>query len=437
MRHFHFFIIGGGAAGMCAALGARAFLREHHIPDSAFKIAIAERNHRLGIKIRISGGGKCNITHAGEMTAVLAEGFFRQSEQRFLKPSFFELSNETVLSWLQRKGVQTLTRENGRIFPRSGKADDVLRVFEALLSEHSIDVLLNTHVQSVRKENGRFIAEVGGTEIQSEHLLIATGGVSYSKTGTTGDGLRFAKHFGHTIVTPISALAPIYFTQKPISSLIGISLRNVELIAESPTSVSTRRGDVLMTHLGISGPACLSISRDVAETLTTARVSLFVDFFPDESAEGLERQFISFQTERSGQFVRTFFEERLPNAIVPPLLAQAEVPFEQKWNNLPKPMRRKLTSISKKYFLGTVKEVPIERGEVSAGGVSLREVNPKTMQSRLVANLFFAGEVLDVAGEVGGFNLQAAYSTGWVAGTSVAKALLAEYRAQHIVSFST
>lgn len=400
-------------------------LRKHQIADDAFRIAIAERNSRLGIKIRISGGGKCNITHAGAMIEVLSKGFLRQSEQRFLKPSFFELSNNAVLSWLHSKGVQTLTRENGRIFPRSGKADDVLCVFETLLSEHSIEVLLNTHVQNVRKENSVFVADIGGAQLRSEHLLIATGGVSYPKTGTTGDGLRFAKMFGHTIVNPISALAPIYFTQKPPSDLVGISLRHVELIAESSTRKLTRRGDVLITHLGISGPACLSISREVAEALTAEPVSLFVDFFPDDSPEALERQFISFQTARACQFVRTFFEERLPNAIVPTLFAQACVPLEQKWNCLPKPMRRSLTAISKKYFLGDVQDVPIERGEVSAGGVALHEVNPKTMRSRLVLNLYFAGEVLDVAGEVGGFNLQAAYSTGWVAGESVAKAFLA------------
>lgn len=411
---------------MCAALGARNLLRQKGIPDNACRIGIAERNNRLGIKIRISGGGKCNITHAGSMMSVLAEGFFRQSEQRFLKPSFFELSNDTVLSWLHDKGVQTLTRENGRIFPKSGKADDVLCVFEELLSEHSIEVLLRTHVRSVRNCAQTFIVEFGETHIESQYLLIATGGISYSKTGTTGDGLRFAKQFGHTVINPISALAPIYFTQKPQSDLIGISLRNALLIAETPTRIFTRRGDVLITHLGISGPACLSISREVAEALTTERISLFVDFFPDDREQVLEQQFVSFQTARAGQFVRTFFEEQLPNAIVAPLLRQAEVSLEQKWHSLSKQMRRKLTAVSKKYFLSVVKEVPLERGEVSAGGVALFEVSPKTMRSRRIPNLYFAGEVLDVAGEVGGFNLQAAYSTGWVAGESVAKSLLAE-----------
>ncbi len=412
---------------MCAALSARTRLREHHLPDDACRIAIAERNNRLGIKIRISGGGKCNITHAGDMMSVLAEGFLRQNEQHFLKPSFFELSNETVLSWLHRKGVQTYTRENGRIFPRSGNADDVLRAFEQLIAEHSIELLLNTHIHGLRQESGTFIAQTHHAPMSSDFLLIATGGISYSKTGTTGDGLRFAKALGHCIVEPIAALAPIYFTEKPHRDLVGISLRNVELIAESPTNTFTRKDDVLITHLGISGPACLSMSREVAEALKQHSVSMFVDFFPDESTETLEQQFVSFQTSRAGQFVRTFFEEQLPNAIVAPLLRQAEIPHEQKWHSLPKPMRRKLTAVSKKYFLGAVKEVPIERGEVSAGGVSLQEVNPKTMQSRLVPKLYFAGEVLDVAGEVGGFNLQAAYSTGWLAGESVAKNILAQH----------
>jgi hypothetical protein len=427
LRHFQFLIVGGGAAGMCAALGARTVLREHHVSDTDCRIAIAERNSRLGIKIRISGGGKCNITHAGNMMSLLTEGFLRQSEQRFLKPSFFELSNETVLSWLHAKGVHTYTRDNGRIFPCSGKADNVLRAFETMLAEHSIEVLLNTHILALRQENRTFIAHTEREELRSDFLLIATGGVSYSKTGTTGDGLRFAKAFGHHIVEPTSALAPIYFTERPHSDFVGVSFRDVELIAETPTKKLTRRGDVLITHLGISGPACLSISREVAEVLKQNPVSMFVDFFPNDSAETLEQDFISFQTRRAGQFVRTFFEERLPNVIVRPLLTQADVPHEQKWHSLSKPMRRSLTATSKKYFLGTVKEVPIERGEVSAGGVSLQDVNPKTMQSRLVPSLYFAGEVLDVAGEVGGFNLQAAYSTGWIAGKSVAKQILAQH----------
>lgn len=424
MNRVDFLIVGGGAAGMCAALGARATLRASRLDDSAFRIAIAERNARLGIKIRISGGGKCNITHAGEMTSVLSKGFLRQNERRFLKPAFFALSNETVLSWLRAKGVETYVRDDGRIFPRSGKASDVLAAFEKMLEEHRIDVWLNARVEDVRREESRFVARSSRGDCEAEFLLIATGGASYPKTGTTGDGLRFAKAFGHRVVEPLAALAPIYFAQKPPSRLVGVSLRDVGLIAESDRRTMVRRDDALITHLGISGPACLSISRDVAEELRERRASIFVDFFPDDSAEALDEKFVASQSSRATQFVRTFFEERLPNAVAPLILAQADVAWDQKWNNLAKAARKRLVASSKKCFLGEAKEVPIERGEVSAGGVSLQEINPKTMESRLVERLYFAGEALDVAGEVGGFNLQAAYSTGWLAGESVARAFL-------------
>ncbi|MDW8438646.1 MAG: aminoacetone oxidase family FAD-binding enzyme [Chloroherpetonaceae bacterium] len=426
MNRFDFFIVGGGAAGICAALGARARLRGEGVPDSAFRIAIAERNDRLGIKIRISGGGKCNVTHAGDMRQVLSEGFLRASEQRFLKPAFFALSNETVLSWLRAKGVETYARENGRVFPRSGKASDVLAAFEAMLNESAVEVLLNAHVQDVRRDSSGFVLESSRGEFRADFLLIATGGVSYPKTGTTGDGLRFARKLGHSIIEPIAALAPIRFRQKPLSHLVGVSLRNVGLIAESERHKFFRRDDVLITHWGVSGPACLSISREVAEELRHASVRIFADLFPDETTETLDKTFVAFQTKRAAQFVRTFFEERLPNAIVPSLFEQADLALEQKWSVLPKSSRKRLVEASKKFFLGEAQEVPIERGEVSAGGVSLKEIDPKTMRSRLVEGLHFAGEALDVAGEVGGFNLQAAYSTGWLAGESVAKTFLAK-----------
>jgi predicted Rossmann fold flavoprotein len=420
---------------MCAALGARAFLRRHQVADADFNIVIAERNDRLGIKIRVSGGGKCNITHSGEMMNVLDQGFFRLNEQRFLKPSFYGLDNQTVLQWLADKGVETYTRPNGRVFPTSGKATDVLEAFEARLAEHSIRVLLNARAKQVERvfsesdnPEPRFLIGFEDGAIRARFLLIATGGVSYSKTGTTGDGLRFAKSLGHTIVKPLGALAPIYFKSKPPQDLIGVSFRSIGLIAKSQSVEVKRRDDVLMTHLGISGPAALSISRDVAEMLENESVWLYLDFFSDDSDEALESKFISFQSERATQFARTFFESRLPDAIVPHLFKQSDLALGQKWHNLSKAQRKRLVDCSKKFFLAEAKEAPIERGEVSAGGVSLKEVNPKTMQSRRLPNLYFAGETLDIAGEVGGFNLQAAYSTGWSAGIAVATAFYNQAR---------
>lgn len=422
-RTTHILIIGGGAAGMCAAIGARQQLRQQGFVDTAVRITLLERNERLGIKIRISGGGKCNITHSGKVSSVLEKGFWRLTERRFLKPAFYAFTNQDILNWLHTHGVETYTRPNGRIFPVSGKATDVLMVFETLLAQHQIEIVTNARALKVEQRESLFLVDLADCRFQASVLILATGGVSYSKTGTTGDGLRFAQALGHTIVPPRAALAPIYFTTPPPNALVGISLRNVKLIAKSAQQMFSRTDDVLITHRGLSGPACLSISRDVAEALEHSPVELFVDFFPTLSEEALEAQLIAAQQHHPLQSVRTFLEAPLPNALVPFVLQAAHIPLDQKWHHFSKGQRKALLRVLKAYPLGAVQEVPLDRGEVSAGGVALTEVDPKTMASKRVPNLFIAGETLDIAGEVGGFNLQAAYSTGWLAGRSAAQAL--------------
>lgn len=419
----HILIIGGGAAGICAALGARHHLRQRGFSDDAAHVVILERNARLGIKIRISGGGKCNISHEGEMEAVLEKGFLHQNERRFLKPSFFALKNRDVIEWLNQRGVATYARPNGRIFPVSGKATDVLEAFEQMLKSHRVHVFTNARALDVERRDLLFLVRLDDLEFEAQAVIVATGGVSYSKTGTTGDGLRFAEKLGHRIVAPRAALAPIYFKRAPHASLVGVSLRGVGLVAKSAFNTVTRIDDVLITHLGISGPATLSLSREVALALEKSKVELQIDFFPSRSFEELEDLLLRLQQERASQYLRTFLEEALPNAIAPFILEAAEIGREQKWHNLKKEQRRRLLSALKHYPIGEAKEAPIERGEVSAGGVSLSDINPKTMESRLVPNFYVVGEALDIAGEVGGFNLQAAYSTGWLAGVSAAQKL--------------
>ncbi|MDX2129180.1 MAG: aminoacetone oxidase family FAD-binding enzyme [Chloroherpetonaceae bacterium] len=430
-------IIGGGAAGMCAAIRARQIQKEK-FPNSNLRITIYERNPRLGIKIRISGGGKCNITHEGDMMAVLREGFQLSNEKNFLKPSFFHLSNTQVLNWLHERHVETYTRDNGRVFPVSGRAEDVLEVFETLLQENEIEVLTFSRVLDLKpKEQGfSLIVEIKAfvKEVFSDSVIISTGGVSYSKTGTTGDGIKFAKKMGHKIENPLAALAPIYFHEKPKKDWVGVSLRDVTLFARnSSNEIPKIRGDVLITHIGISGPACLSISRHVAENITANHteknsnpfpIEMCVDFLPEKNEQDLQLSLIEYGQRNSTQLVKTLIGTLIPNALVEDFFLQSENQLDQKWNSLQKEKRKSIASILKSFKLGRVLEVPIEKGEVSAGGVSLKDVNPKTMQSRLIQNLYFAGEVLDVAGEVGGFNLQAAYSTGWVSGEHAALQML-------------
>jgi Predicted flavoproteins len=430
-------IVGGGAAGMCAALGARQHLRQCGIGDEHVQIVILERNARLGIKIRISGGGKCNISHDGDMMSVLEKGFLRPQEQRFLKPSFFGLTNRQVVEWLHQHGVATYTRPNGRIFPLSGKATDVLSAFESMLREHRVTVFTNALVRDVERQESHFIVHLDDIVFQAQAVIIATGGVSYSKTGTTGDGLRFAAKLGHRIAKPRAALAPIYLTPSPPAELVGISLRAVKLIAKSASHTAMRVDDVLITHLGISGPATPSLSREVAEALENSPVEMFIDFFPALSPDELELLLCQMQHARAAQFLRTFLEEKFPNALVPFLLEAAGVDYQQKWSHLKKAHRRKLSQVLKAYLLGVVKEVPLERGEVSAGGVALSDINSKTMESRLVPNFYVAGEALDIAGEVGGFNLQGAYSTGWLAGVSAAQKIQSRLHETLIQNFRT
>jgi predicted Rossmann fold flavoprotein len=246
-----------------------------------------------------------------------------------------------------------------------------------------------------------------------------------------------AKKLGHHIQEPLAALAPIYFEKKPKHDWIGVSLRSVGLIARTSNSTLKASGDVLITHLGISGPACLSLSRSVAElihsmnqnsALTAAEkiTNIFIDFMESKSAEEIEHSFLNYANQFSTQQVKTHISTLLPNAFIEDFFSQASAPLDIKWNVLSKPGRKKIVAVLKSFLLGSVREVPIEKGEVSAGGVSLKEVDSKTMRSRIVKNLFFAGEILDIAGEVGGFNLQAAYSTGWVAGEHAALQLLDE-----------
>ncbi|NTV45142.1 MAG: aminoacetone oxidase family FAD-binding enzyme [Chlorobiales bacterium] len=438
-------IIGGGAAGIFAALGARHIARENHIPDNKFDIIVLERNPRAGIKIRIAGGGKCNVTHNGDTSDVLQKGFLRKNEQRFLKHALYTLTNKTVMEWLRQHGVKTITRENGRVFPESGLATDVLSAFEDMLKESKIVLIKNERALKVDYKDGIFSVQTTSQLIQTPTLILATGGVSYSKTGTTGDGLSFAQTLGHTIVPVSSALAPIFFQKPPDAELVGVSLRSVGLIVKSGARIASRRGDVLISHRGLTGPACLSLSRDAADMLFKKpgpdqrdKASVFIDFFPEHDTETVQEMIVSHAAQNGNQTIRKFLQTcpiappsgsignvspfgTIPTAVVPFIMAQAKLEHEQKWNNLSKASRQALVSALKGFWIGDIQSVPIDHGEVSAGGVTLEEVNPKTMMSRLVPNLFFCGEILDVAGEVGGFNLQAAYSTGWIAGINAAR----------------
>lgn len=428
---FRIIIVGSGASGMAAAISASIVAESC---NSACSVLVLERNERTGAKIRISGGGKCNVTHAGTPVSLLEKGFLRITEQRFLRTSLFSFSNADLLALLHENGVPTEERTDGSIFPCSGSSMQVVRVFEGLMKEHSVDLRFACRVKSVsRIDRGfRVWTENCGT-FEADRVVLASGGVSYARTGTSGDGLVIARTFGHAVIAPAPALAPVY-TKKPFpSEFSGVSFRQVRLIASSGKRSAERRGDVLFTHKGFSGPAVLSLSRDIAELSAAGETMLFADLFPWHTMEDLEN-ILLHEARRSGsRLVRKFLQTSpmapsaasfsvgpqgtIPTAIVPCILDFSGIGADMTWSALTKEKRKSLLLVMKRFPLGSVRRVPVDEGEVSAGGVCLAEINPKTMQSRIVPGLFLCGELLDYAGEIGGYNLQAAFSTGWAAGT--------------------
>ncbi|WP_242452837.1 NAD(P)/FAD-dependent oxidoreductase [Prosthecochloris ethylica] len=421
-------IVGGGAAGMFAAVAARFRAREQGVTDRDFQILLIERNRRPGAKISISGGGKCNVTHDGDVRELMAKGFLRASEQRFLRHALYNFSNTDLRDLLCRCGVDTVVREDGHVFPSSGSADDIVRACLQLLNEAGVRVVTQRRVIGiVCRKSGFAVQTSSGTSV-APRLIIATGGVSYPHTGSTGDGLDFARACGHSIVPPSPALAPVFLEPAPRSELAGVSLRDVVLGVSGEGESHVFRGDLLFTHKGLSGPAVFSLSRDIADIMRRgSRPHVSIDLLPDCSVQELEAHMLRYASGGGGRYVRTFLREyrTVPAALIGRILRQAGIGTEEKWGNLGKKARRSLQEALKNYCPGRVQAVPLDAGEVSAGGVSLDEVNAKTMESRRCCRLFFCGEVLDYCGEVGGFNLQAAWSTGWLAGQSAGSSVSA------------
>lgn len=409
-------VIGGGAAGILAA--GRAAQR-------GAKVLLLEKNERLGLKILISGGGKCNLTHAGPMEEIRAQ--FRAPEARFLKPAFFRFTNTQFLDILHERGLKSYTRPDGRIFPvEPANAKDVAHLLTEYVEQSGASIRYQAAVGGLVIENDAIRGVRLGDEIlRAPRVIVATGGSSYPATGTTGDGWRWLEDAGHTIVPLRAALAPLYLAEaQPDWS--GVALRNI--ILRSRPALGARemarwRGDLLFTHKGVSGPAALGISREVAERLADAPTTppiVEVDLAPDVSFDELRDAFRQDLRNNPRKTVASLVAPTLPSRLLDPFLAQAEIDGTLRGAHLPAKALNKLVTHLKGWPLGAVRAVPLERGEVVAGGVSLDEVDTQTMESRIVRGLYLCGEVLDIAGPVGGYNLQAAWSTGYVAGESAA-----------------
>ncbi len=408
---FPIIIIGAGGAGLLAAWAAAS---------AGAPVLLLERNRKAGIKLLISGGGKCNITHAGPVEEVRSAFPLRQA--RFLRHAFHALSNDDVRSMLEAEGVGTFARENGRVFPASGRADDVVEALLRRAQRAGAALRLNARVGEVLADReGVCGVRVGDERLASRHVLIATGGVSYPKTGTTGDGFAWTRTLGHTVLPLRPALAPVAVAPPLPPSWRGVAVRGGRLAVYAGTEKTAHfDGDILFTHEGVSGPAALEVSAAAALAAGKGPAELRLDFFPAMEFPALEELLRQRVEAQRGKMLATLLNELLPNRMVEGLLAQAGVPGDVRGHVLTAAQRRATVRLLKAWTIGRVAAVHIERGEVTAGGVLLDEVDPHSMRSRKVGGLYLAGELLDINGPVGGYNLQAAFSTGAVAGAAAA-----------------
>jgi predicted Rossmann fold flavoprotein len=404
-------VIGGGAAGILAARRAA---------ECGAKVTLLEKNARLGMKILISGGGKCNLTHDGTMEEIRRQ--FRPNEGRFLKPSFYRFTNQDFLKILHDRGMETYTRPDGRIFPvEPANAKDVVAILTHYVEEVGVKIRYGAAVTGLVAEAGCIQAvQIGEERFLARRIIVSTGGSSYPATGTTGDGWKWLAALGHQLVPLRAALAPLYLAEaEPDWS--GVALRDTVLRARAEgggKEFMRWSGDLLFTHKGLSGPTALGVSREIAERDTLSAVE--ADLAPQKTWEELQADLRRQTQENPRKTVASLIAPFVPARLLEPLLASAGVSGETRGAYLTAKALNKMVTMLKGWPLGTVRLVPLERGEVVAGGVALDEVDVHTMHSNLVRGLYLCGEVLDIAGPVGGYNLQAAWSTGWVAGEAAA-----------------
>ena len=400
-------VIGGGAAGLMAAYAA----------SFNNKVILLEKNEKLGKKIYITGKGRCNVTNDCSV-----EEFIKNvvTNPKFMMSSVNAFSPSDMMELLSSNGVMLKTERGNRVFPVSDKASDITKCLEKLILSSGVDVRLNTEVVSLLIDNGSIIGvKTVDTEILCDKIIVCTGGVSYPVTGSTGDGYRFAKQVGHTVVTPIAALTGLNLKGDEYLRLQGLSLKNVKVsVFRGEKRIYSDFGEMLFTHFGVSGPTVLSASSVVnKECFDELRLS--IDLKPALSEEELDERILRDFSAYKNKDFRNALNDLLPKALIPVIIERSGVNPLKKVNEINAKERRNLLICLKNLSYEISSLRPVEEGIVTCGGVSVKEINPKTMESKKISGLYFAGEVIDVDAFTGGFNLQIAFSTGYAAGNAV------------------
>ncbi len=402
-------VVGGGAAGMIAAIFAAYNGNEVHL---------YEKNEKLGKKLFITGKGRCNITNTCDMETLLGAVV---TNSKFLYSSFYGFTNHDVVEFFERIGVKTKLERGSRVFPVSDHSSDVIAGLTRELQNLGVEIHLYTEVKKiVGKDKFEYLELQNGNKIQGDACVVATGGMSYQTTGSTGDGYRFAKEMGHQVSELSPALVPLVIQEDYVRELQGLSLRNVEAsIYDGQKKLYQNFGEMLFTHYGVSGPLMLSASSYIAKTLKQRKLKLVIDLKPALTLEQLDQRVIRDFDENMNKQFRNAIQKLFPSKMIPVMLAVGNIDPEKKVNLITKEERQEFVKLIKNFTLTVSGLRDYNEAIITQGGVDVKEITPSTMESKKVKNLYFAGEVLDLDALTGGFNLQIAWSTGYAAGSSI------------------
>ena len=405
-------VVGGGAAGMTAAMAAAG---------SGHSVLLLEKNDKQGKKLFITGKGRCNVTNACDMEELMA-GVVTNS--RFLYSSFYGFTNRDMMDLLERCGCPLKVERGNRVFPVSDHSSDVIRALADGMRDLGVQVRLNTEVDSLILADGcvRGVRIRGGREeLPADAVVVATGGLSYPTTGSTGDGLRFAGEAGHKVTELSPALVPFNVKEAELArELQGLALKNVEVtVLDGKRELYREFGEMLFTHFGVSGPVLLSASSFCAKAIRRHPLTMEIDLKPALSEKQLDERILrDFGEAKNRQFKNTL-NHLYPAKLVPVMIRLSGISPEKQVNEITKAERERLCGLTKHFTMTLTGLRDYKEAVITQGGVSVKEINPSTMESKLVKGLYFAGEVLDLDAVTGGYNLQIAWSTGWAAGSKI------------------
>ena len=411
-------VVGGGAAGMMAAIFAAR---------NGQNVTLLEKNEKLGKKIFITGKGRCNITNASEIEDLFSAVI---SNPKFLYSGFYSFTNDQVIHFFEELGVATKIERGNRVFPVSYHSSDVIAALAREMQHLKVKVQLHCEVKELLINNEKEIKGVrlaNGKKMTADAVVVATGGISYPSTGSTGDGYRFARNCGHKVTELFPSLVPMEVKEWYAKELQGLSLKNIEIhITDGKKKLYDEFGEMLFTHYGVTGPVILSASSIVGKTLEKKELVLHIDLKPALAEEQLDKRLLrEFEANHNKQF-KNAIDSLLPAKLRPVIIELSGIEEEKKVHEITKEERLNLLRLIKDFHMTLTGLRGYNEAIITKGGISVKEIDPGTMESKLIKNLYFAGEVLDLDAVTGGYNLQIAWSTGYLAGISAGQDKLFE-----------